>query len=282
MITFIKKHFITFILVIILLSGLSLLLYPTLSNIWNSYHQSEAIASYKHHVADMKQSKEEEMLSAAHAYNKTLATGVTPFLNLTKSEIETYNHILDVTGTGIMAYVEIPKLKTTMPIYHGTDEAVLEIAIGHIPGTSFPIGGKGTHAVISGHRGLPSAKLFSNLNQLKNGDTFMIHVLGRTLIYEVDQSLTVKPEDLSALKIDPVQDYCTLVTCTPYGVNTHRLLVRGHRIFKEKENSEAINKSTRQHPVLHLILITGGTILFIIFALVYFRHRRRQLKMKVY
>ncbi|BAM22712.1 sortase family protein [Streptococcus intermedius JTH08] len=282
MITFIKKHFITFILVIILLSGLSLLLYPTLSNIWNSYHQSEAIASYKHHVADMKQSKEEEMLSAAHAYNKTLATGVTPLLNLTKSEIETYNHILDVTGTGIMAYVEIPKLKTTMPIYHGTDEAVLEIAIGHIPGTSFPIGGKGTHAVISGHRGLPSAKLFSNLNQLKNGDTFMIHVLGRTLIYEVDQSLTVKPEDLSALKIDPVQDYCTLVTCTPYGVNTHRLLVRGHRIFKEKENSEAINKSTRQHPVLHLILITGGTILFIIFALVYFRHRRRQLKMKVY
>lgn len=282
MITFIKKHFITFILVIILLSGLSLLLYPTLSNIWNSYHQSEAIASYKHHVADMKQSKEEEMLSAAHAYNKTLATGVTPLLNLTKSEIETYNHILDVTGTGIMAYVEIPKLKTTMPIYHGTDEAVLEIAIGHIPGTSFPIGGKGTHAVISGHRGLPSAKLFSNLNQLKNGDTFMIHVLGRTLIYEVDQSLTVKPEDLSALKIDPVQDYCTLVTCTPYGVNTHRLLVRGHRIFKEKENSEAINKSTRQHPVLHLILITGGTILFIIFALVYFRHRRRQIKMKVY
>lgn len=282
MITFIKKHFITFILVIILLSGLSLLLYPTLSNIWNSYHQSEAIASYRHHVADMKQSKEEEMLSAAHAYNKTLATGVTPLLNLTKSEIETYNHILDVTGTGIMAYVEIPKLKTTMPIYHGTDEAVLEIAIGHIPGTSFPIGGKGTHAVISGHRGLPSAKLFSNLNQLKNGDTFMIHVLGRTLIYEVDQSLTVKPEDLSALKIDPVQDYCTLVTCTPYGVNTHRLLVRGHRIFKEKENSEAINKSTRQHPVLHLILITGGTILFIIFALVYFRHRRRQLKMKVY
>ena len=282
MITFIKKHFITFILVIILLSGLSLLLYPTLSNIWNSYHQSEAIASYRHHVADMKQSKEEEMLSAAHAYNKTLATGVTPLLNLTKSEIETYNHILDVTGTGIMAYVEIPKLKTTMPIYHGTDEAVLEIAIGHIPGTSLPIGGKGTHAVISGHRGLPSAKLFSNLNQLKNGDTFMIHVLGRTLIYEVDQSLTVKPEDLSALKIDPVQDYCTLVTCTPYGVNTHRLLVRGHRIFKEKENSEAINKSTRQHPVLHLILITGGTILFIIFALVYFRHRRRQLKMKVY
>ena len=181
-----------------------------------------------------------------------------------------------------MAYVEIPKLKTKLPIYHGTDEAVLEIAIGHIPGTSFPIGGKGTHAVISGHRGLPSAKLFSNLNQLKNGDTFMIHVLGRTLIYEVDQSLTVKPENLSALKIDPVQDYCTLVTCTPYGVNTHRLLVRGHRIFKEKENSEAINKSTRQHPVLHLILITGGTILFIIFALVYFRHRRRQIKMKVY
>ena len=186
MITFIKKHFITFILVIILLSGLSLLLYPTLSNIWNSYHQSEAIASYKHHVADMKQSKEEEMLSAAHAYNKTLATGVTPLLNLTKSEIETYNHILDVTGTGIMAYVEIPKLKTTMPIYHGTDEAILEIAIGHIPGTSFPVGGKGTHSVISGHRGLPSANLFTNLNHLKNGDRFMIHVLGKTLTYKVD------------------------------------------------------------------------------------------------
>ena len=234
MITFIKKHFITFILVIILLSGLSLLLYPTLSNIWNSYHQSEAIASYKHHVADMKQSKEEEMLSAAHAYNKTLATGVTPLLNLTKSEIETYNHILDVTGTGIMAYVEIPKLKTTMPIYHGTDEAILEIAIGHIPGTSFPVGGKGTHSVISGHRGLPSANLFTNLNHLKNGDRFMIHVLGKTLTYKVDQILTVKPEEISALKIDPNQDYCTLVTCTPYGVNTHRLLVRGHRVVTPK------------------------------------------------
>lgn len=234
MITFIKKHFITFILVIILLSWLSLLLYPTLSNIWNSYHQSEAIASYKHHVADMKQSKEEEMLSAAHAYNKTLATGVTPLLNLTKSEIETYNHILDVTGTGIMAYVEIPKLKTTMPIYHGTDEAILEIAIGHIPGTSFPVGGKGTHSVISGHRGLPSANLFTNLNHLKNGDRFMIHVLGKTLTYKVDQILTVKPEEISALKIDPNQDYCTLVTCTPYGVNTHRLLVRGHRVVTPK------------------------------------------------
>lgn len=265
MITFIKKHFITFILVIILLSGLSLLLYPTLSNIWNSYHQSEAIASYKHHVADMKQSKEEEMLSAAHAYNKTLATGVTPLLNLTKSEIETYNHILDVTGTGIMAYVEIPKLKTTMPIYHGTDEAILEIAIGHIPGTSFPVGGKGTHSVISGHRGLPSANLFTNLNHLKNGDRFMIHVLGKTLTYKVDQILTVKPEEISALKIDPNQDYCTLVTCTPYGVNTHRLLVRGHRVVTPKtiknhktESSNDFWQSWGSSVVLLLVVVGWG------------------------
>lgn len=282
MLSFIKKHFITCLLIGLLLSGLSLLLYPTFSNIWNSYHQSKAIAAYKHDVNDMSRQRGKRLLVAAEAYNQLLPVGINPHLNLTNAAKDRYNKILDITGTGIMAYVEIPKLKTKLPIYHGTDEAVLEIAIGHIPGTSFPIGGKGTHAVISGHRGLPSAKLFSNLNQLKNGDTFMIHVLGRTLIYEVDQSLTVKPEDLSALKIDPVQDYCTLVTCTPYGVNTHRLLVRGHRIFKEKENSEAINKSTRQHPLLHLILITGGTILFIIFALVYFRHRRRQLKMKVY
>ena len=274
MITFIKKHFITFILVIILLSGLSLLLYPTLSNIWNSYHQSEAIASYKHHVADMKQSKEEEMLSAAHAYNKTLATGVTPLLNLTKSEIETYNHILDVTGTGIMAYVEIPKLKTTMPIYHGTDEAIIEIAIGHIPGTSFPVGGKGTHSVISGHRGLPSANLFTNLNYLKNGDRFMIHVLGETLTYKVDQILTVKPEEISALKIDPNRDYCTLVTCTPYGVNTHRLLVRGHRVVAPKTSKvyKSIS-STNLFPIVGWL--TGTFVLILTSWGLYFHHNKK-------
>lgn len=274
MISFIKRQFVTILLIVLLLSGLSLILYPTFSDIWNSYHQSEAIASYKRDVEIINQQEKDKQLSEAELYNKQLPIGVNPHLNLTKDEEERYNTTLDITGTGIMAYVEIPKLNTKLPIYHGTDEAVLEIAIGHIAGTSLPIGGVGTHSVISGHRGLPSAKLFTNLNELENGDTFMIHILDKTLIYEVDQSLTVLPEDLSALQIDPQKDYCTLVTCTPYGVNTHRLLVRGHRVFKEglSESKDSVADSS--------FIRISLTIMLIIFAFalifIYFRKKKYQ------
>ena len=174
-----------------------------------------------------------------------------------------------------MGHVEIPKLGTKLPIYHGTDEAILQVAIGHIPGSSLPVGGQGTHSVISGHRGLPSAKLFTDIDQLKNGDHFKLHVLGRTVTYQVDQTLTVEPDDVSSLTIDPNQDYCTLVTCTPYGVNTHRLLVRGHRIPNEEEPTKSENKTSDYLPWHYIILLI--CFVFVLFAilLVWLLSRRR-------
>ncbi len=215
------------VLVLIFLAGIGLLAYPTFSDWWNDLHQSRAIAGYVEKVSDMSDEKN-------RAYNKKLLAKSGDRFALTYEEKEAYNKVLDVTGTGIMGYVNIPKIAVSLPIYHGTDPAVLEIAVGHIEGSSLPVGGKGTHCVISGHRGLPSAKLFTDIDQLKEGDTFQLQVLNRTLTYEVDQIRIVLPDQLEDLAIDPDKDYCTLVTCTPYGVNTHRLLVRGHRIKEEQ------------------------------------------------
>lgn len=272
MIKKIKDNYLTISLVGILLIGLSLLLYPTVSDYWNSFHQSEAVAGYVQDVEDMSEQKKAEMLAAVQAYNQTLQTGVTPDLNLSDSEIKTYDQTLDVTGTGIMAYVEIPKLNMTLPIYHGTDDTVLQVAIGHIPGTSFPMGGKGTHAVISGHRGLPSAKLFTDIDQLVEGDTFLIQVMDETLTYEVDQIRTVTPDDVSALAIDPKQDYVTLVTCTPYGVNTHRLLVRGHRIANQENAARVTSEASQVKPLMVAPFL--AIFIFIVLLLVVNVYRR--------
>ena len=152
-----------------------------------------------------------------------------------EEDLAEYEALLNIAGSGVMGYIEIPELKVSLPVYHGVDEGVLQIAVGHIPGTSLPTGGKGTHRVLSGHRGLPSAKLFTNLDQLREGDIFMLRILDETLTYEVDQILIVEPHEVEALAIDPNEDYCTLVTCTPYGINTHRLLVRGHRVENQAE-----------------------------------------------
>ncbi len=263
MIVKIKANFSTIILVFILLVGLSFLLYPTVSDYWNSFHQSEAIAGYVDKVNNLTQQENDRMLADAKAYNDSLAKNSLPDLNLTAEERTSYNQILDVSDTGIMAYVDIPKIKTTMPIYHGTDAEILQVAIGHIPGTSLPIGGKGTHAVISGHRGLPSAKLFTDLDQLVEGDIFYIQVLDQTLTYEVDQILTVTPDDVSPLTIDPDQDYVTLVTCTPYGVNSHRLLVRGHRIANEAKEARVTSEASQVDPILVAPFIAGLLLLVI-------------------
>ncbi len=263
MIAKIKANFSTIILVFILLVGLSFLLYPTVSDYWNSFHQSEAIAGYVDKVNNLTQQENDWMLADAKAYNDSLAKNSLPDLNLTAEERTSYNQILDVSDTGIMAYVDIPKIKTTMPIYHGTDAEILQVAIGHIPGTSLPIGGKGTHAVISGHRGLPSAKLFTDLDQLVEGDIFYIQVLDQTLTYEVDQILTVTPDDVSPLTIDPDQDYVTLVTCTPYGVNSHRLLVRGHRIANEAKEARVTAEASQVDPILVAPFIAGLLLLVI-------------------
>ena len=272
MIKKIKENYLTISLVGILLIGLSLLLYPTVSDYWNSFHQSEAVAGYVQDVEYMSEQEKAEMLAAAQAYNQTLQTGVIPDLNLSSAETKTYDQTLDVTGTGIMAYVEIPKLNTTLPIYHGTDDSVLQVAIGHIPGTSLPVGGKGTHAVISGHRGLASAKLFTDIDRLVEGDTFMIQVLDETLTYEVDQILTVTPDDVSALAIDPEQDYVTLVTCTPYGVNTHRLLVCGHRIANQENAARVTSEASQVKPLMVAPFL--GIFILIVLLLVVNVYRR--------
>ena len=224
-----KSRWGTVVLVLILLVGLSLLLYPTFSDYWNSFHQTQAIASYSKEVSQLDDETFEELKEEAIAYNNSLI-GKSNRLNLSKADEKEYESLLDVTGTGIMGYIEISKIRCSLPIYHGTDDAVLQIAIGHISGSSLPVGGESTHCVLSGHRGLPSAKLFSKLDQLEVGDTSVLRVLDDVLTYEVDQILIVEPQEINSLQIEEGKDLCTLVTCTPYGVNTHRLLVRGHRI----------------------------------------------------
>ena len=218
----------TIILVIILLLGVGIFLYPSVSDWWNSMHATRAISGYVTAVEDMSAQKREDMLKAARIYNDMLASGVD--FNLTEEEYAEYESLLDIGGTGIMGYVQISAIGVNLPIYHSVDESVLQIAVGHIPGSSLPIGGDRTHCVLSGHRGLPSAKLFSDLDQMVEGDTFTLNIMDQTITYMVDQIRIVLPEETDELAIRDGKDYCTLVTCTPYGVNTHRMLVRGKRI----------------------------------------------------
>ena len=219
----------TIFLILFAVAGLSLLLYPSVSNYWNSLHSSRAISGYMEAIDNLDDEQQQAMLDEAHAYNEKLfADGYT--LILPEPRRESYFKLLDITGTGVMGYIEIQKLGVMLPIYHGTGEEVLQIAVGHIEGSFLPVGGPNTHTVLSGHRGLPSAKLFTDLDKMTIGDTFTIQVLKEELMYEVDQILTVLPNELDALNVVPGEDLCTLITCTPYGINTHRLLVRGHRI----------------------------------------------------
>lgn len=271
----VKKNRSTIILVLIFIVGLSLLLYPSLSDYWNSFHQSRAIATYAEAVADLDDVDYEKMWQEAEEYNEQLKNKANRW-TLTEEEEEEYNRILDVGGTGIMGYIEIPEIKVSLPIYHGTDEGVLQIAVGHLPGSSLPIGGMGTHSVVSGHRGLPSAKLFTNLDELKEGDIFMIRVLDETLTYEVDQIRIVEPDDLTSLEIDPEQDLCTLVTCTPYGVNTHRLLVRGHRIENLNDDSIRVTADAMQVDEMLVATAVAVPVLVILFVWVMVHYRKRK------
>lgn len=229
-----KKRLPTIMLILVFLTGLSLLLYPTVSDWWNSFHQSRAIANYAHDINELDKEAYERLLSDARVYNVGLPERNDRF-TLSEEEAREYNSLLDISGTGIMGYIEIPEIKVSLPIYHGTSESVLSIAIGHIEGSSLPVGGESTHCVLSGHRGLPSAKLFSHLDKLAEGDIFLLQTLEETLTYEVDQIRIVEPQEIAGLAIEEGKDYCTLVTCTPYGINTHRLLVRGHRIENTPE-----------------------------------------------
>ena len=229
-----RRKLSTILFVIVFLAGLSLLLYPTVSDYWNSFHQSRAIASYVDAVDNTDEQKLEEMRQAAEAYNEKLLSKQDRY-DMSDSDRAEYESLLDVSGTGVMGYVEIPSINVSLPIYHGTDNTILQIGVGHIEGTSLPVGGASTHCAVSGHRGLTSSKLFTDIDQMAEGDTFKLYVLGETLTYEVDQIRIVLPDELNDLKIEEGQDYCTLITCTPYGVNSHRLLIRGHRIANDAQ-----------------------------------------------
>jgi sortase A len=214
-----------------------------MSNLWNQHKQNRLIDNYTTKVAELQEEEKSEARSAAEAYNNTLA-GISDDASLDE---DTYNALLNIDGSGIMGYLEVPKIDVRLAIYHGTGEDALENGVGHLEDTSLPVGGSSTHCVLSGHRGLPSAKLFTDLDKLENGDLFYIYILGETLAYEVDQVLVVEPTQVDALKITPGQDYVTLLTCTPYGVNSHRLLVRGHRtevVNETPEDNGARNNGT--------------------------------------
>lgn len=218
----------TIILFVILLVGLSVMLYPTVSDWWNSRVQSQAIATYDSAVEQLDDNHYDEIMSKAHEYNSEIAKVNSPFSN--PDAVPGYEDILNISGTGIMGYITIPVINVQLPIYHGTSEEVLNVAAGHLQGSSLPVGGDTTHSVISAHRGLPSARLFSDLDRLNVGDTFTITILDEILTYEVEEINIVLPTEISKLAISDGNDYVTLMTCTPYGINSHRLLVRAHRI----------------------------------------------------
>ena len=223
-----KKNKSTMILILVFFVGLSVMLYPTISDYVNQRNQSRAVASYADDVDKMSEADYSAYFEAADAFNAQIAADKDALYF--PSRFSSYENTLDITGTGIMGYITISKIGVELPIYHGTSDAVLQVAAGHLEGTSLPVGGESTHAVISAHRGLPSAKLFTNLDQLEVGDTFTITVLDRVLTYEVDQISIVLPTETDNLQVVDGQDYVTLMTCTPYGINTHRLLVRGRRV----------------------------------------------------
>ena len=272
---------------IIFLAGLSLLLYPFVANQWNNHRQKQLISSYEQSVSDKDAAHEidyDAELQKAKAYNEALLPSILPDSFAVAQAIEedkTYMDALNIAGDEVMGIVEIPKINIKLPIYHTTDEEVLKQAAGHLEGSSLPVGGESTHAVISAHRGLPSASLFTDLDQLKKGDHFLIHVLNETLCYEVDKISVVKPEETSSLAVEDGQDLVTLLTCTPYGVNTEPLLVRGHRVpYVEQEVAD--EKTPLSGISLHtnylLWVIIGLTITAIFILVLYLKEKKLQQK----
>ena len=272
-----KKHLSTIFLVLILFLGVAILLYPTVSDYWNSFHQSRAIASYIEEIENIDPADYEKEWERARQYNEELVKKPNRF-RMSDEEYAEYESLLNLTGSGIMGYIEVPKINCTLPIYHGTDDAVLQIAVGHFEGTSLPTGDPGVHSVLSGHRGLPSAKLFTDLDQMEEGDLFVIRVLDQIMTYEVDQILIVLPEELDALAIDQQQDLCTLETCTPYGINSHRLLVRGHRT--ENQEMETIIKvvadATQVKPILVAPVLAAPMLLILLIGMMISTGRKQR------
>lgn len=273
-----KTRFFTWLIVLLAVAGVSVIAYPTVSDAVISRRSANAIVSYEEAINDTDDSALEEMLEAARAYNARIMLRSNPYV-LDDEELEAYDKLLNISGDGLMGYVNIPSIKVNIPFYHGTNDDVLKTAVGHIEWTSLPVGGEDTHAVLSGHRGLPSAKLFSDLDKVELGDVFTVTVLGQRLSYEVDQILVLLPEEVEELNVIPGGDYCTLLTCTPYGVNTHRLLVRGRRI----ENAEAepdVAKGAQESVSMPIRIAAVSIPLLFLFLLamlmIYSRRLRKQ------
>ena len=271
-----KKNRSTIILILIFLVGLSVMLYPTVSDYINQKNQSRAVASYSEEVENLSDVDYQAYFDAADDYNRRLAE--TPDAFYRPEQVSGYTDTLDVSGTGIMGYITIPKIGVELPVYHGTSDGVLQVAAGHLEGSSLPVGGAGTHAVISAHRGLPSAKLFTNLDELEAGDTFTITVLDRVLTYEVDQISIVLPTETDLLQPVEGKDYVTLMTCTPYGINTHRLLVRGKRI-ENAENQKHIRVTAdalRIEPIIVAPALAVPMLLVMLVVMLAVPHLRKR------
>ncbi len=264
-----KRKWSTIIFLSVFFIGLIVMLYPSISNYWNMRSQSKAIVDYEKMLENIPKKDYAEYFSKAEEYNKKLSELKLPLIEHEK--VEGYFDLLNLTDTGMMGYVTIEKINVELPLYHGTDDDVLSIAVGHIQGTSLPVGGAGTHTVVSAHRGLPSATLFTNLDKLELGDTFRITVLDRVLTYQVDKIQTVNPDDTSALLIEEGEDLCTLLTCTPYGINTHRLLVRGVRIETIEHKTIYVTSDAYRIDSLIVTPIVALPILFTLIMIVFFK-----------
>ena len=269
-----KKHIVTLILLAVLLVGLGFLSYPTLADYWNSFHQSRAIMAYSESVANMDREEYDRILSSAKAYNEAITQNGLHW-TLTDDELAAYTRELNFNDDGNMGFITIEKINVMLPIYHGTSEAVLQTSIGHIESTSLPVGGEGSHCVLSGHRGLPSARLFTDLDKLVEGDTFTLNILSETFTYQVDQIRVYELIDLSNLQLVPGKDYSTLVTCTPYGINTHRLLVRGHRV-ENKQGDAQVVADAMQIETIYVVPFVGVPILTVLLLFVLITTRRRK------
>ncbi|WP_029231566.1 class C sortase [Butyrivibrio sp. VCB2006] len=275
-----KKQIPNIIFALVFLVGLAIFLYPSVSNYINSKHQSRAISNYEEMLNTISKEDYSKFWQEAKAYNEELAQKTLNF-SLTDEELAQYNKIMDPTGTGIIGYIEIENIGVNLPIYHGTTESVLQVGIGHLEGTSFPTGTKSTHAVLSGHRGLPSSKLFSDLDQMIVGDTFLLHILDQTFAYQVDQINIVLPEETNDLAIVDGKEYVTLVTCTPYGVNTHRLLVRAKRVDYSEETKLIVPADATRYgnmivaPFIGAPLLLIAFILYLVFTSKWFRNRKK-------
>ena len=258
----------TIFLLISFFIGLSVLLYPSISSFWNSKTQSKAIVDYESMLSQYKPEDYSAIFEEADAFNRKLLTLNSPMSEL--SQLTEYANILNVSGNGMMGYITIPKINQELPVYHGTSDSVLSIAVGHLEGTSLPVGGESTHAVVSAHRGLPTAVLFTHLDRLEVGDTFSFTILDRTITYEVDQIRIVEPNDASLIRIVEGKDYCTLLTCTPYGINTQRLLVRGHQVDASQTRNLYIAKEAYRIEPLIVMPIVALPIIFVLLIYVMF------------